>query len=61
MTTTQEEVLDIITSGKYNVQNLGKVAVQLDEVLSLEETLKIIDELYKQGFLNITRWGDIEA
>jgi len=61
MTNEQEEVLDVISSGSYNVQNLHKVAVQLDEILTLEETLKIIEELYKDGFIDVTRWGDIEV
>lgn len=61
MTSEQEEVLDVISSGSYNVQNLQKVAVQLEEILTFDETLKIIEELYQEGFIDVTRWGDIEA
>jgi len=61
MSPVQEEVLDLVSSVKYNVQNLSKLSVQLSDVLSVDDTLRVIEELYKQGMVNVTRWGDIEV
>ena len=61
MSPVQEEVLDLVSSGNYNVQNLSKLSVQLSDVLSVDDTLRVIEELYKQGMVNVTRWGDIEV